>query len=101
MKGYFKEHEILYETTCVDTPQQNGVAVRKNRQLLEITCASLISANMKPQWWEEAITTAIHLLNRVPTRVLQFQTPLDKLASFVDIPSSLTIPPVCLDALLL
>ncbi|WOH06348.1 hypothetical protein DCAR_0625774 [Daucus carota subsp. sativus] len=91
--SYCGKHGIFHETTCVDTPQQNGVAERKNRQLLEITRASLIGANMKPQWWEEAITTAVHLLNRVPTRVLQFQTPLDKLASFVDIPSSLTIPP--------
>ena len=29
LKGYFKEHGILHETTCVDTPQQNGVAERK------------------------------------------------------------------------
>ena len=93
LQGYFKEHGILHETTCVDTPQQNGVAERKNRQILEITRASLIGANMKPHWWEEAITTAVYLLNRVPISVLNFQTPLDKLATYMDIPSHLTIPP--------
>ena len=93
LQGYFKEHGILHETTCVDTPQQNGVAERKNRHILEITRASLIGANMKPHWWEEAITTAVYLLNRVPTSVLNFQTPSDKLATYMDIPSHLTIPP--------
>ena len=93
LQGYFKEHGILYETTCVDTPQQNGVAERKNRQILEITRASLIGANMKPHWWEEAITTVVYLLNRVPTSVLNFQTPSDKLATYMDIPSHHTIPP--------
>ena len=93
LQGYFKEHGILHVTTCVDTPQQNGVAERKNRQILEITRASLIDANMKPHWWEKAITTAVYLLNRVPTSVLNFQTPSDKLAMYMDIPSHLTIPP--------
>ena len=36
LQGYFKEHGI-HETTCVNTPQQNGVAKRKSRQILEIT----------------------------------------------------------------
>ena len=48
---------------------------------------------MKPHWWEEAITTAVYLLNRVPTSVLNFQTPSDKLATYMDIPSHLIIPP--------
>ena len=75
LQGYFKENGIPHETTCVDTPQQNGVAERKNGQILEFTRASLIGANMKPHWWEEAITTAVYLVNRVPTSVLNFQTP--------------------------
>lgn len=48
---------------------------------------------MKSKFWEEAITNAVYLLNRVPTSVLKFQTPLDKLASFVTIPSHLKLPP--------
>ncbi|XP_026419684.1 uncharacterized protein LOC113315633 [Papaver somniferum] len=91
--GYFQEHGLIHETTCPSTPQQNGVAERNNRQLLEITRACLIGANMRPHFWEESITNAVYLLNRVPTSVLKFQTPLDKLASFVAIPSQLKLPP--------
>ncbi|BBG95255.1 hypothetical protein Prudu_003742 [Prunus dulcis] len=36
-----KEHEILHETTCPYTPQQNGVDEGKNHQNFEITHASL------------------------------------------------------------
>ena len=34
--AYLHTHEILHQTTCVDTPTQNGVAERKNRYLLEV-----------------------------------------------------------------
>ncbi|XP_026409858.1 uncharacterized protein LOC113304954 [Papaver somniferum] len=93
LQGYFQEYGLIHETTCPSTPQQNSVAERKNMQLLEITRACLIGANMKPHFWEEAINNAVYLFNRVPTSVLKFQTPLDKLASFVAVPSQLKLPP--------
>ena len=30
-------HGIIHQSSCVDTPQQNGIAERKNRHLLEVT----------------------------------------------------------------
>lgn len=37
LSSYFQQHGIIHEISCVDTPQQNGVAERKNRHLLEVT----------------------------------------------------------------
>jgi hypothetical protein len=37
LSTYFCKHGIIYQTTCVDTPQKNGVAEQKNRHLLDIT----------------------------------------------------------------
>jgi len=34
---FFKENGVIHELTCVDTPQQNEVAKRKNHHLLNIT----------------------------------------------------------------
>ncbi|CAL8102026.1 unnamed protein product [Prunus armeniaca] len=48
---------------------------------------------MTPQFWEEAITFAVYLLNRVPAIVLYFKTPLDKLEAYVSPPSHLTLLP--------
>ncbi|KAM2926469.1 hypothetical protein FF1_043834 [Malus domestica] len=37
MSNYLSNHGIVHQTSCVGTPQQNGVAERKNRDLLEKT----------------------------------------------------------------
>jgi len=37
-----KSHSILHQTSCAYTPQQNGVAERKNRHLVEATRTLLI-----------------------------------------------------------
>ena len=34
--AFLSEHGILHQTSCPDTPPQNGVAERKNRHILEV-----------------------------------------------------------------
>jgi transposase InsO family protein len=41
MHNFLSQHSIVHHTTCIYTPQQNGVAERKNRHLLEVVHASL------------------------------------------------------------
>ena len=38
MQKSFHENGIFLERTCVETPQQNGVAERKYRHLLNVAC---------------------------------------------------------------
>ncbi|CAL2225265.1 unnamed protein product [Prunus armeniaca] len=45
-QAYFQQHGIIHETTCPQTPQQNGVAKRKNQHLLETARALLIGIHM-------------------------------------------------------
>ena len=33
--SFMSQHEILHQSSCAHTPQQNGVAERKNRHLIE------------------------------------------------------------------
>ncbi|KAB2628036.1 hypothetical protein D8674_032831 [Pyrus ussuriensis x Pyrus communis] len=49
---------ILHETTCLYTPQQNGVAERKNRHILETARALLLGASVPKVFWPEAVTYA-------------------------------------------
>jgi transposase InsO family protein len=84
---------ILHETSCVGTPQQNGVAERKNRHILEITRALLIENNVPSIFWDNAITYAIYLMNRIPTQVNNFKTPLQCFSSHLKLNSLLNLPP--------
>ena len=90
---YFQEHGFYHETTCSQTPQQNGVAEPENRHILETTRALLIAANAPQHFWTDAVATAVYLLNRMPSRVLDFETPLEALAHYVPLPSILMLPP--------
>ncbi|KAI3768520.1 hypothetical protein L2E82_19267 [Cichorium intybus] len=93
MKQFFQSKGIIHQTSCPHTPEQNGVAERKNRFLLEITRALLIESKVPKSFWPEALATATYLINRLPTNILKFKTPLQTLSEFVKIPSFLMLEP--------
>ena len=64
---------ILHQTTCPYSPQQNWVAERKNRHLLEVTRSLLIDCNVPSHLWGEAVRSAVYLINRTPSSVLNFR----------------------------
>ena len=39
LSQFFDDHGIIHQSSCSHTPQQNGVAERKMRHLLEVTRA--------------------------------------------------------------
>nr|KYP73851.1 Retrovirus-related Pol polyprotein from transposon TNT 1-94 [Cajanus cajan] len=81
--NFLSHNGIVHELTCVNTPQQNGVAERKNRHLLEVTRALLFQMSVPKNYWGEAVLTATYLINRLPTRILNGISPIESLLSFV------------------
>ncbi|XP_050156356.1 uncharacterized protein LOC126630314 [Malus sylvestris] len=71
MTTYLSEHGILQQTSCVGTPQQNGISERKNRDLLEKTRSLMLQANLPKKFWSQAIQTAAYIINRLPSRILK------------------------------
>ena len=63
MKHFFLEHGLIHQTSCSDTPQQNGVAERKNRTLLDMARALMFDTHVPVHFWPEAIATATYLTN--------------------------------------
>ena len=59
------------------TPQQNGIAERKNKHLLEVAHAIMFSMNIPRYFWGEVILIASYLINRMPTRFLKYSTLLE------------------------
>jgi len=68
MREYLSRNGIRHETTTADTPQQNGVAERYNRTLLETVRALMLSAGIPDNLWAEITATATYLRNRLPNR---------------------------------
>ncbi|GKB43454.1 zinc finger, CCHC-type containing protein [Tanacetum coccineum] len=65
---FFKSVGIIHETTAPYTPQQNGMAKRKNRALKEMVNSMLSYSGLSEGFWGEAMLTACYLLNMVPNK---------------------------------
>ncbi|CAL5438577.1 unnamed protein product [Camellia sinensis] len=59
------------------TPQQNGVAERKNRTIEEMSKSMLHEKGLPKTFWGEAVFTAVYLMNRCPTKALKDRTPFE------------------------
>jgi len=58
------------------TPQQNGVAERRNRTLMDMVRSMLSNSSLPISLWMEALKTAVYLLNRVPSKAVP-KTPFE------------------------
>lgn len=65
-----RSNGIKRRLTVPHTPQQNGVAERKNRTLVEMARCMMRQAGSSPAFWAEAINTACYVRNRCPTSAL-------------------------------
>jgi transposase InsO family protein len=62
------ENGICHETTVAYTPEQNGVAERVNRTILESARSMIHFAGLPLKLWAEECNTAVYLMNRVATK---------------------------------
>jgi hypothetical protein len=68
---------VIHQTTCVYTPQQNGVSEIKNHHLLEMIRTLLFQNNVPRIFWSEIVLTMVYLINRLPSVTLNFKSPLE------------------------
>ena len=73
--SFMSQHGIIHRSSCAHTPQQNGVAERKNRHLVETTRTLLLHSHVPFRFWGDVVLTACYLINRMPSFVLHDQIP--------------------------
>lgn len=66
---------IKRQLTASYTPQQNGVAERKNRTIMNMVRSMLSEKEVPKQFWPEAVNWSIFVLNRCPTISVKDMTP--------------------------
>lgn len=77
MTQYLSSYGIMHQTSCVGTSQQNGIAERKNRNLLEKPRSIMLNMNVPKKFWSHGVLTAAYLINRLPSRILKLKSPLE------------------------
>jgi len=70
---------IDHFVSCPHTPEQNGIAERKHRHIVETGLTLLAQASMPQRFWDDAFFSGIYLINRLPSSVLNFTSPFEKL----------------------
>ncbi|GJT02801.1 putative ribonuclease H-like domain-containing protein [Tanacetum coccineum] len=77
MDEFCGQKRIKKEYSVARTPQQNGVAERKNRTLIEVARTMLADSLLPTVFWAKAVNTACYVLNRVLVTKPHNKTPYE------------------------
>jgi hypothetical protein len=72
---YLQSSGIKHQKTVPYTPEQNGVAERANRSIIEKARTIMYEANLSKKFWAEAANTVVYLKNRSPTKAVMNAVP--------------------------
>jgi len=74
-EAFMREYGIQHQTSTPYTPQQNGVAERANRTLMEMARVMLHAQGLPYDLWAEAVLNVAYIRNRCPTNAVASMTP--------------------------
>lgn len=63
---FFAKHGIKHEKSAPYSPQQNGLAERMNRTIIEKVRCMLFDSKLNKQFWAEAVSAAVDVINVIP-----------------------------------
>lgn len=79
LKLLLQSKGITHQLSCSYTPQQNGVVERKHRHLLETARTLHLQSKLPDHYWGESVLCAAYLINRMPLKSIDLQTPFYRL----------------------
>ncbi|XP_019241987.1 PREDICTED: uncharacterized protein LOC109222031 [Nicotiana attenuata] len=75
----FQSYGMIHQSSCVHTPQQNGVVERKQRHILEVARAIRLQGYLPFKFWGECVQATIYVINRLPLSVLSGKSSFEML----------------------
>jgi hypothetical protein len=75
---FLTKEGIIHRKSCPYTSQQNVLAERKLRHILETGLTPLAHSHLSNKYWVDAFLTAMYIINRLPTPTLQNASPYSK-----------------------
>jgi hypothetical protein len=78
-QDFINKHGIIHRKSCPYTSPQNGLAERKLRHILETRLTLLAHSQLSHKFWVDSFFTTLHIINRLPTPILDNNSPFNKL----------------------
>jgi hypothetical protein len=79
LHSFFSKVGIRHHVSCPHVHQQNGSAERKHRHIVEVGLSLLAHASVPLKFWDDVFLAAVYLINRTPSQILNYETPLERL----------------------
>lgn len=74
---FYKQNGIHRNFSITYTPQRNGVAEKRNKDLNNATQSLLHAASLPKVYWAEGVVVAVHTQNRLPSKKIPGFTPFE------------------------
>ena len=79
LDAFYASKGIIHQTSCRETPQQNGRVERKHQHILNVGRALLFQSHLPQIFWSYAILHAVFLINRIPSPLMHNSSPFELL----------------------
>lgn len=63
-QSFIASYGIIHWTSCLHSSEQNGLAKRKHRHMVEISMAMLSNASLPFSLWDEAFFSSFFVINQ-------------------------------------
>jgi len=64
MPQYYAMHGIIHQTSCPETPQQNGIMEKRHQYILNVSRALMIQSKLPKRFWTYSVLHIVYLIDR-------------------------------------